>query len=36
MATAGTRVPGISVSAPGVVDKTWPGFWEVLETLTSG
>jgi 3-phosphoshikimate 1-carboxyvinyltransferase len=36
MATAGTRVPGISVSAPGVVDKTWPGFWEALETLTSG
>jgi 3-phosphoshikimate 1-carboxyvinyltransferase len=36
MATAGTRVPGISVSAPEVVDKTWPGFWEALETLTRG
>ena len=36
MATVGTRVPGISVSAPGVVDKTWPGFCEALETLTSG
>lgn len=36
MATAGTRVPGISVREPQVVDKTWPGFWEALETLTSG
>jgi 3-phosphoshikimate 1-carboxyvinyltransferase len=36
MATAGTRVPGLSVSEPGVVDKTWPGFWEALESMTGG
>lgn len=36
MATAGTRVAGISMSEPEVVDKTWPGFWEALEGLTGG
>ncbi|HUG08430.1 MAG TPA: 3-phosphoshikimate 1-carboxyvinyltransferase [Acidimicrobiia bacterium] len=33
MATAGTRLTGLSVSAPAVVNKTWPGYWEMLETL---
>lgn len=33
MATVGTMVEGISISDPGVVDKTWPGFWEMLDGL---
>lgn len=33
MACAGTRVPGVTVSSPGVVAKTWPGFWNFLEVL---
>lgn len=33
MATAGTRVSGIEVAKPAVVDKTWPGFWEFLDSL---
>lgn len=33
MATAGFRVAGVEVSSPGVVDKTWPGFWEFLDSL---
>lgn len=32
MATAGTRIPDISVADPGVVNKTWPGFWDFLDT----
>jgi 3-phosphoshikimate 1-carboxyvinyltransferase len=30
---AGLRVPGIEISDPGVVTKTWPGYWEMLSTL---
>ena len=33
MATAGTRVSGLEIGAPGVVDKTWPGFWAFLDDL---
>ena len=33
MALTGLVVPGVSVSGAGAVDKTWPGFWEFLETL---
>lgn len=33
MATAGTRVPGIEVTSPRVVDKTWPDFWGLLDLL---
>jgi 3-phosphoshikimate 1-carboxyvinyltransferase len=35
MATAGTRVPGLAVSNPSVVNKTWPEFWDLLDTLGS-
>lgn len=34
MATIGTMVEGVSISDPGVVDKTWPGFWEMLDGLS--
>ena len=30
----GLVVPGIAVDAPGVVDKTWPGFWTMLDDLS--
>ncbi len=33
LAVAGLRVPGIEVENPGVVNKTWPGFWEMLAGL---
>lgn len=33
MAIAGTRVPGIVIDNPGVVDKTWPEFWDLLDLL---
>ena len=32
-APLGLRHPGIAVDSPDVVSKTWPGFWEMLETL---
>jgi 3-phosphoshikimate 1-carboxyvinyltransferase len=35
MAIAGARLPGLGVSNPGVVDKTWPGFWELLDLLAA-
>ncbi len=34
LALAGLRVDGVRVSDPGVVDKTWPGFWAVMTDLT--
>lgn len=34
LATAGTAVPGLSVADPRVVNKTWPGFWGFLDSLT--
>ena len=33
MATAGTRVPGVVVDDASVVNKTWPGFWDMLKML---
>ncbi|MGA8040419.1 MAG: 3-phosphoshikimate 1-carboxyvinyltransferase [Acidimicrobiia bacterium] len=33
LSLVGLAVPGIVISEPGVVDKTWPGFWEMLEDL---
>ncbi|MDP9493883.1 MAG: 3-phosphoshikimate 1-carboxyvinyltransferase [Actinomycetota bacterium] len=30
---AGLVQPGVEIESPGVVDKTWPGFWEMLESL---
>ena len=30
---AGLRVPGIEIRDPGCVSKTWPGYFEMLETL---
>ncbi len=33
MATVGTRVQGIEVASPHVVDKTWPDFWNFLDSL---
>ncbi len=32
-AVAGLRVPGIEILDPGCVSKTWPDFFEMLETL---
>lgn len=39
LAVAGLRIPGVEVESPGVVSKTWPGFWEMLiglQTNTPG
>lgn len=33
MACAGTRIPGVSVMNPSVVNKTWPGFWDFAGQL---
>lgn len=33
MATAGTRISGTRVGSPWVVNKTWPGFWEFVDSL---
>jgi len=33
LALVGLIQPGIEIEAPHVVDKTWPGFWEMLDTL---
>ena len=35
-ALVGLRVNGVSVSNPNVVNKTWPGYWEMLQQLVSG
>jgi 5-enolpyruvylshikimate-3-phosphate synthase len=29
-------VPGIAIADPGVVGKTFPGFWDALEGLRGG
>ena len=34
-AVAGLRVPGVGIRNPACVGKSFPGFWEVLETLYS-
>ena len=33
LALVGLVQPGIEIDAPGVVDKTWPGFWAMLDAL---
>jgi 3-phosphoshikimate 1-carboxyvinyltransferase len=33
-ALAGLRIPGVEIANPGVVAKTWPGFWETLAAMT--
>lgn len=33
MAVAGTVVPELGVATPHVVNKTWPGYWEFLDSL---
>ncbi len=35
-AIAGLRIPGIEIADPGVVAKTWPGYWEVLAEMAGG
>lgn len=35
MAVAGLRVGGMEVSNPGVVAKTWPGFWRFLYEISN-
>jgi 3-phosphoshikimate 1-carboxyvinyltransferase len=35
-ALVGLVEQGIEVSKPSVVNKTWPGFWDVLESLAGG
>jgi 3-phosphoshikimate 1-carboxyvinyltransferase len=35
LALVGLRRPGVSVADPGVVAKSYPGFWRDLERLTS-
>ena len=32
-ALAGLRVPGVEIEDPACVGKTWPGFFETLESL---
>jgi 3-phosphoshikimate 1-carboxyvinyltransferase len=34
MATAGAGVGGVQIADSHVVNKTWPGFWGFLDTLT--
>lgn len=34
-AVAGTKLPGITINNPEVVTKTFPGFWETLESLSA-
>lgn len=36
LATAGTRIEGLRMMDPSVVKKTWPAFWDFLESLVSG
>jgi 3-phosphoshikimate 1-carboxyvinyltransferase len=36
LALAGLRVDDVLVAQPGVVDKTWPGYWEVMSGMISG
>jgi 3-phosphoshikimate 1-carboxyvinyltransferase len=34
-ALLGLRVPGITIADPGCVAKTFPGYWDALDTLRS-
>lgn len=33
LATAGSATPGVEISNPSVVNKTWPAYWDLLELL---
>jgi 5-enolpyruvylshikimate-3-phosphate synthase len=33
VALVGLCVEGVSIANPDVVNKTWPGYWEMLDTL---
>ncbi len=33
LAIVGLVTPGVGIESPGVVDKTWPGFWSALNLL---
>jgi 3-phosphoshikimate 1-carboxyvinyltransferase len=33
-ALVGLRVPGVEIENPTVVRKTWPGFWDMLHSLS--
>lgn len=35
MACAGIAVEGVAIASPQVVDKTWPGFWEFVDLVTT-
>jgi 3-phosphoshikimate 1-carboxyvinyltransferase len=35
-AVAGLRVPGVVISHPDCVSKSFPGFWEIFDRLTAG
>jgi 3-phosphoshikimate 1-carboxyvinyltransferase len=35
-AVAGLRIPGVEISDPGVVTKTWPGYWAMLTRIAAG
>jgi 3-phosphoshikimate 1-carboxyvinyltransferase len=32
---AGLRIPGIEIADPGVVTKTWPGYWDMLSRIAA-
>jgi 3-phosphoshikimate 1-carboxyvinyltransferase len=32
---AGLRIPGIEIDDPGVVTKTWPGYWDMLSRIAA-
>ncbi len=34
-ALAGLRIPGVAIEDPDCVSKTWPGYFEMLETITT-
>jgi 3-phosphoshikimate 1-carboxyvinyltransferase len=35
LALIGLRTPGIEIADPGVVSKSWPGFWDALHRLAT-
>ncbi len=35
LALIGLRTPGVEVADPGVVSKSWPGYWAMLRTLAA-
>ena len=35
LSLVGLRIEGVEVAQPGVVEKTWPGFWEMLAIIAA-